>query len=106
MVKKLLVGLLVLVIVFGMGSSFWARPAQANTGSERLLCAAEPWDDWEWNKASPPSPSGSDSTYSSVNSTNPGVMVEPQKVQQKPQKSFWSQLQFFLFNLKLLLGGK
>jgi len=106
--RKLWVGLLVLIILLGPVSSFWSKPATANTGSERrvMLCAAEPWHDEDWNKAIPPPPSGPDSTYSSVNSTNPGAMVEPRKVEQRAQRSLWSRLQFFLFNLRLLLGSK
>jgi len=106
MMRKLWVGLLVLAFVLGPVSSFWSKPASANTGEERLLCAAWPWSDGGWNKVAPPPPSGPNSTYSSVNSTNSGVMVEPQKVQWKPQKTFWTRVQLFLFNLKLLLGGK
>ena len=106
--RKLWVGLLVLVILLGPVRGFWAKPAVANTGSERrvMLCTAWPWDDGDWNKANPPSPSGSDSTYSSVNFTNSGVRVEPRKIQWKPQKSLWLQVQSFLLNLKLFIGGK
>ncbi len=106
--RKFWIGLLVLTFVFGPVGGFWSKPVSANTGSERrvMLCTAWPWSDWEWNKASPPSPSGSDSTYSSVNFTNSGVRVKPQKVQQKAQRSLWSRLQFLLFNFRLFLGGK
>jgi len=108
MIKKLCVVLLVLIILLGPVGGFWSKPARANTGSERrvMLCAAWPWEDGGWSSATSPSSSDSDSTYSSANPTKPGDKVEPQRVQQKPQKSFWSRLQFFLFNLKLLFGSK
>jgi len=106
--KKLLVVLLVLIFMLGSVGGFWSKPISANTGSERrvMLCAAEPWSDGGWSKATPPQPSGSDSTDSSANFTNSGVMVEPQKIQWKPQKTFWTRVQLFLFNLKLLLRSK
>jgi len=105
--KKICVVLLVLTIMLGSVSIFWSKPAQANTGAERrvMLCA-EPWHGGEWNKVTPPPPPDPNSTYSSANSARPGDKLEPQRVQQKPQKSLWSRVQFFLFNLKLLFGSK
>jgi len=105
--KRLWVGLLVLTFMLGSVSGFWSKPASANTGEERkvCVCAAEPWHGG-WNKATPPPTPDPKFTYSSANSARPGDKVEPQRVQQKPQKSFWSRLQFFLFNLNLLFGSK
>ncbi len=103
MVKKLLVGLLILVIVLGPVGGFWAKPTSANTGPKILLCTAEPWHDEEWNKATPPPSSDQDSTYSFLSNS---IQPKPQNLRQKPQKSFWLRLQFFLFNLKLLFEGK
>jgi len=60
--RKFWVGLLVLTFVLGPVSGFWAKPAQANTGSERrvMLCAAWPWsDDLPMaNNPTPPDTSG------------------------------------------------
>jgi len=73
-----------------------------------LLCAAKPWDDGDWNKATLPLTSG----RISASSTYPariariGDKIQPQKALQKPQKPFWLQFQSLLFNLKLLLEGK
>jgi len=106
--RKILVGLLVLVIVLGSVGGFWARPAQANTGNERrvMLCAAEPWHEGEWNKVAPPPPWNVTPANFPTDSLNTGDRPGLQMVQQKPQKSLWSRLQFFLFNLRLLLGSK
>ena len=102
--RKIWIGLLVLVALLGPISSFSVKPAQANTGDERrvMLCAAWPWHDEGWNKVTPPPSSDQDSTYSLTNS----IQSKPQNLQQRPQRSFWSRLQFFLFNLKLLFEGK
>ena len=60
MLKKLMVGLLGLVILLGPVSGLRTRPAVANTGPKILLCAAEPWhDDFPGaNNSSPPDTSG------------------------------------------------
>jgi len=73
--RKIWIGLLVLVVLLGPISSFWVKPAQANTGSERLLCAAEPWhDDFPGvNNSSPPDTSGL---------SNAGNQVRMQNAQQ------------------------
>jgi len=102
MMRKLWVGLLVLAFVLGPVSGFWSKPVVAHTEDRRLLCAAWPWSDEDWNKATPPPTSNQDSTYSSTNPVQP----KPQNLRQKPKKSSWSRLQLFLFNLKLLFGSK
>jgi len=58
--RKLWVGLLVLTFMLGSVSGFWSKPASANTGSERLLCAAEPWNNdlCQSGNPSPPDTSG------------------------------------------------
>jgi len=108
MSKKFWVGLLILTFVLGSLNLFWSKPAQANTEEKRrdCVCAAEPWHEGEWNKATPPTGSDQNQAYSSANSVKPRDKVDPRKVQQKPQRSFWSGVQFFLYNLKLLSGGK
>jgi len=103
--KKLRVVLLLLTFMLGSVGFLGPKRALCNTGPDVALCAAEPWSGG-WNKATPPPPPDPNSTYSSANSDRPGDKVEPQRVQQKPQKSFWSRLQFFLFNLNLLFGSK
>ncbi len=107
MVKKFSVGLLVLVVLLGPISSFWVKPAQANTGDERrvMLCAAWPWEDGGWSMATPPGSDQNPAT-SPTNSVRSAGKPELQKVQRKPQKSFWSRFQFFLFNLGLPFGDK
>ena len=106
MIRKLWVGLLFLVFILCCVSGFWSKPALAHTGPKVMHCVAWPWHEGEWNKATPPTGSDQNQAYSSANSVKPRDKVDPRKVQQKPQRSFWSGVQFFLFNLKLLSGGK
>lgn len=60
--RRLLVVLLVLTFVLGSVSSFWSKPASANTGEERrvMLCAAWPWNNdlCQSGNPSPPDTSG------------------------------------------------
>ncbi len=108
MVKKSLVGLLVLVVLLGPISGFWPKPAQANTGNERrvMLCAAWPWHDEGWNSATPPPPSNQTLSYPSAKNTNSEHKFELQKPQQKPSQSPWFLVKVLLFNFRLLLGSK
>jgi len=105
--RRFCIVLLVLTFVLGSVSGFWSKPALANTGEERkvCVCTAWPWSDG-WNKATPPPSSDQNPVNSSTNPVQSGDKIEPQRVQQKPQKSFWSRLQFLLFNLTLVFGGK
>jgi len=66
--KKLWVVVLVLTFMLGSMSSFWSKPAQANTGPKILLCTAEPWsDDFPGAKnPSPPDTSGLNTTENQV----------------------------------------
>jgi len=106
--KKLWVVLLVLTFMLGSMSSFWSKPAQANTGPKILLCTAEPWSDGGWNKVTPPPNSDQNPANSSTNSTrfSSEDKPEPQKVRQKSERSLWSHFRLFLLNLRLLFGGK
>ncbi len=106
--RKFWVGLLVLVIVLGPVGGFWAKPAQANTGSERrvMLCAAWPWSEGDWNSATPHPPSNQTLPYPSAKNTNSEHKFELQKPQQKPSQSPWFLVKVLLFNFRLLLGGK
>ncbi len=108
MIRRLLVGLLVLVIVVGLASSFWSRRAVANTGSERrvMLCVAEPWNEGDWNSATSHPPSDQTLSHPSAKNANSEHIFELQKPKQKPSHSPWFLVKVLLFNLKLLLGGK
>jgi len=108
MSKKFWVGLLILTFVLGSLNLFWSKPAQANTEEKRreCVCAAEPWHDWEWNKATPPPSSDQNPANSSTNSVKSGNKPELPRFQQKPQRSLCSRLQLLLFNLRLFLGSK
>ncbi len=105
--RKLWVVLLVLTFMLGSLSGLWLKPAQANTGEERrvMLCVAEPWHGGEWNKVSAPG-SNQNPTDSSADPARSGDRAGRQKVQHKPQGLLWSQVRFFLFNLRLLIGSK
>ncbi len=92
MIRKLWVGLLVLVIVVGLASSFWLKPAQANTGDERrvMLCAAEPWDDDfpGANNPSPPDTSGLSPTGTQVKMQNAQQSSPPKKADSRARNFF------------------
>ena len=106
--RKIWIGFLVLVILLGPVGGFWAKPAVANTGSERrvMLCTAEPWSEGEWNSATPPPPSNQTLPYPSAKNTNSEHKFELQKPQQKPSQSPWFLVKVLLFNFRLLLGSK
>jgi hypothetical protein len=108
--KKLWVVLLVLTFMLGSMSSFWSKPAQANTEEKRreCVCAAWPWHDGGWDKVTPPPNSDQNPANSSTNSTrfSSGDKPEAQKVRQKSERSLWSHFRLFLLNLRLLFGGK
>jgi len=106
--RRFWVVLLLLAFLLGSGSGFWSKPAWANSEEERkvCVCAAWPWNEGDWNTVTPPPTSNQNSTYSTANSARLGDKVEPQRVQQKPQQSFWSRIGHFLFNLKLPFGDK
>jgi len=103
--KKTLVVLLLLALMLGSISIFQSTQVFSHTGPKIYHCVAEPWNDGEWNKATPPPGSDQNPTNSPANSARPGEKPEPQKAQQKPQKSSWSQFGLFLFDLKALFGG-
>jgi hypothetical protein len=108
MIRKLWIILLAVTFVLGSVSTFWSKPALANTEEERkvCVCVAEPWSGGEWNKSTPPPSSDHNSNCSSADPAKLGDKLEGQRVRQRPQRSFWSRFQLFLLNIKLIFGGK
>ncbi len=110
MIKRLWIVLPVLTFMLGSVSTFWSKPALANTGAEgRVMhCAAWPWHDGGWDKVTPPPNSDQNPANLSTNSTRfrSGDKPEPQKLRQKSERLLWSHVQLFLLNLRLLFGDK